>query len=145
MYGVVPVRSARKLGNANRNRFVAWSLTVLVFPGLLPVFSSLAADAATLANRDDKDHKVTIVEGETKSDQMLQPQQIMDKICPKSCVVRLNDSEDDEYQIEPDDMVSIEDGYLYHDTPPEAPTAPGTTPPAAPPAPPAVPQPPAKL
>ena len=104
------MRSARKQRNAVRKVSAVLGLAVLIFPGL-------AAQAATLANRDDKDHKVTIIEGEAKSDQTLKPQQIMDKICAKGCVVRLNDSEDDEYQIEPDDMVSIEDGYLYHDTP----------------------------
>jgi hypothetical protein len=122
------VRSARKQRNAVRTVSTVLGLAVLIFPGL-------AAQAATLANRDDKDHKVTIIEGEAKSDQTLKPQQIMDKICAKGCVVRLNDSEDDEYQIEPEDMVSIEDGYLYHDAPelpaptPGAPATPGTPPP----------------
>ena len=130
------MRSARKLQAAIRFRLVALGLTALVFPGQ-------AADAATIANRDDKDHKVTIIEGEAKADQTLKPQQIMDKICLKGCVIRLNDSEDDEYQIDPEDMVSIEDGYLYHDSP-DAPGGP-TSPPAPSPTSPPPPQPPAKL
>ena len=95
------------------------------------VSTGTAALAASLANRDDKDHKVTIIEGETKTDQVLKPQQVVEKICLKGCVVRLNDSEDDEYQLETDDAVSIEDGYLYHDAPDPQP-APGAAPKPAP-------------
>jgi hypothetical protein len=117
------VRSARKQTRAKRRQTLAVSLAVLVFSGFY-------ASAATLANRDDKDHKVTIIEGDAKADQTLKPQQIVDKICPKGCVVRLNDSEDDEYQIDPEDMVSIEDGYLYHDAPEPPATPPATAAPA---------------
>jgi hypothetical protein len=99
------------------------------------VLSGVAASAASLSNRDDKEHKVTIIEGDAKRDEVLKPQQIVDKICLKGCVLRLNDSEDDEYQLEAEDLVSIEDGYLYHDAP-DAPPAPGATPAPAPGSPP---------
>ncbi len=87
--------------------------------------------AAALTNRDDKEHKVTIIEGEAKADQVLKPQQVVEKICLKGCVLRLNDSEDDEYQLETDDIVSIEDGYLYHDAS-DTPAGPATAPLAVP-------------
>lgn len=74
-----------------------------------------ASAAASVTNRDEKDHKVTIIEGETKKDFTLKPTQALENICPQGCVLRLNDSDDDEYQIEPTDIVSIEDGYLYYD------------------------------
>ena len=95
--------------------------------------------AATLTNRDDKEHKLTIIEGDAKADQVIKPQQVVEKICMKGCVVRLNDSEDDEYQLDPEDVVSIEDGYLYHDSPDAPPNgaAPAPTPPAPAPQPPA--------
>jgi hypothetical protein len=114
------VRSARKRHCASRFRPLALGLTALVLSGV-------AASAASLSNRDDKEHKVTIIEGDAKRDEVLKPQQIVDKICPKGCVLRLNDSEDDEYQLEAEDLVSIEDGYLYHDAPDAAP-APGAAP-----------------
>jgi hypothetical protein len=75
------------------------------------------SEAASLANRDDQDHKITIIEGEASADQVLKPNQALEGICPKGCVVRLNDNEDDEYQLEATDVVSVEDGYLYYDTP----------------------------
>jgi hypothetical protein len=87
------------------------------------ILSGTPSSAATVSNRDDKEHKLTIIEGEAKSEQALKPQQVLEKVCLKSCIVRLNDSEDDEYQLDPEDIVSIEDGYLYHDAP-EAPAAP---------------------
>ncbi len=123
MYGVVPVRSARKRHCASRFRPLALSLTALILSGA-------SVSAASLANRDDKEHKITIIEGDAKADQVLKPQQSIEKICLKGCVLRLNDSEDDEYQLEAEDVVSIEDGYLYHDTPDPAatPAAPGAKP-----------------
>jgi hypothetical protein len=73
------------------------------------------AQTASVTNRDDRDHKITIVEGDVSKDHTLKPNQMLEGICPKGCVLRLNDSDDDEYQIEPTDIVSIEDGYLYYD------------------------------
>jgi hypothetical protein len=116
------VRSARKRHCASRFRPLALGLTALVLSGA-------AVSAASLSNRDDKEHRVTIIEGDAKRDELLKPQQVVDKICLKGCVLRLNDSEDDEYQLEAEDLVSIEDGYLYHDTP-DAQPAPGATAPA---------------
>jgi hypothetical protein len=90
--------------------------------------SSTAAHAVTITNRDDQDHKVTIVEGDTKTDHVLKPQQVLSGICAKGCTVHLNDDEEEEYQLESEDVVSIEESSLYYDTP-ETPAGPA---PAAP-------------
>jgi hypothetical protein len=79
--------------------------------------SSTAAHAVSITNRDEHDHKVTIIEGDSKADHVLQPSQTLNGICAKGCIIRINDSEDDEYQLEADDVVSIEDGSLYYDVP----------------------------
>jgi hypothetical protein len=94
-----------------RRRALHWAMTFAVLAGS----ASAAAAAASVTNRDDKDHKVTIIEGEKKQDYTLKPNQALEGICDKGCVLRLNDSDDDEYQLEPTDIVSIEDGYLYYD------------------------------
>lgn len=78
---------------------------------------SSAAGAVSITNRDDHDQKITIVEGAQSKDQVLKPQGVVEGICSKGCVVRLNDSEDDEYELEGNEIVSIEDGYLYYDGP----------------------------
>jgi hypothetical protein len=113
------VRSARerrcfKLGRAHARNNA--TLHFAMFSAAL-VLSGISASAATISNRDDKEQKLTIIEGETTVEQRLAPQQVLEKVCLKGCIVRLNDSDDDEYQIDPEDMVSIEDGYLYHDSP----------------------------
>lgn len=94
------------------------------------VLSGVVASAATISNRDDKEQKITIIEGDAKADRVLKPQQVLEKICPKGCVIRLNDVEDDEYQLDPEDVVSIEDGYMYHDSTDAPQNAPPTTAPS---------------
>lgn len=84
---------------------------------ILLLSSSTAAHAVSITNRDEHDHKVTVIEGDTKADHLLKPSQTLSGICAKGCVIRLNDSEDDEYQLEANDVVSIEDGSLYYDGP----------------------------
>ena len=70
---------------------------------------------------------MTIVEGETKTDHVLKPSQVLSGICAKGCTVHIDDDQEEEYQLEADDVVSIEEGSLYYDTPdtPAGP-APGT-------------------
>jgi len=96
--------------------------------GLL--LSSTAAHAVSITNRDDRDHKVTVIEGDTKTDHVMKPSQVLQGICAKGCTVRLNDDEEDEYELEADDVVSIEEGSLYYDNP-DAPTAPAPAGPKA--------------
>lgn len=76
-----------------------------------------AASASQLTNRDDKDHKVAITVGETTEAHILKPAAALDGICMKGCVIRLDDSENDEYELQGSEVVSIEDGYLYYDGP----------------------------
>ena len=56
----------------------------------------------------------------------LAPSAVLEGFCPSGCVIRLNDSEDDEYKLEGNEVVSIEEGFVYYDGPdvPEQP-APG--------------------
>ena len=96
--------------------------------------SSIAADAATITNRDEQDQKITIVEGETPTEHTIRPGQVLDNVCMKGCIVRLSESDEDEYEVTGDDVVSIEEGFLYYDEP-EA-TQNGAAPGAAPAAPP---------
>ena len=97
------------------------------------LLSTTAAHAVSITNRDEHDHKVTIIEGDKAADHVLKPLQALSDICVKGCTIRLNDEEDDEYVLEADDVVSIEDGSLYYDKP-DAPTAPTPAPGGANPA-----------
>lgn len=119
------------------------SLTTVLLGTMLGI--SAASATVTVTNRDEKDHKLTVVEedGAKKADLTLKALQVLEGICAKGCVIRLNDSEDDEYELEGTETVSIEEGYLYYDGPevpgeaPAAAPAPAPTPgaPAAPAAP----------
>ena len=85
----------------------------------LALSSSLANATISLTNRDNRDHKLTVIEdnGAKTTDHALKPSQVLEGICPQGCVIRLNDSQEDEYELEANDKVSIEDGYLYYDEP----------------------------
>ena len=95
------------------------------------LLGSTAAHAVSITNRDEQDHKVTVIEGDATADHVLKPSQTLNGICAKGCTIRLNDSEDDEYLLEANDVVSIEDGSLYYegpDTPAQPAPAPATGP-----------------
>jgi hypothetical protein len=92
---------------------------------ILLLSSTTAAHAVSITNRDEHDHKLTIIEGASKADHLLKPAQALSGVCVKGCTIRLNDSEDDEYQLEANDVVSIEDGSLYYDGPDAPAEAPG--------------------
>ena len=86
--------------------------------GVILLLSSVtAAHAVSITNRDEHDHKVTVIEGNAKTDHVLKPSQALNGICVKGCAIQLNGTEDDEYQLEASDVVSIEDGNLYYDGP----------------------------
>ena len=104
---------------------------------LLMAFAAPAA-AIKVKNNDDKEHKITVIEGETKKDHVLKPTAVLEGICLKGCVIRLNDSDNDEYELEGGEEVSIEDGYLYYDSaeaPADTPADTSKAPPAPAPAP----------
>ena len=94
--------------------------------GLL--LSTTAAHAVSITNRDEREHKVTVIEGEAAAEHVLNPSQTLTGICLKGCTIRMNNTEDDEYRLAADDVVSIEDGTVYYDAPdasagPQAPPA----------------------
>lgn len=78
---------------------------------------SSAALSLTVINRDDHNHKVTIVEGPRSTDHVLKPEAQVENVCLKGCVVRLNDSDEEEYELDGNEVVFIEDGNLYYDAP----------------------------
>jgi hypothetical protein len=94
---------------------------------MLLLASSAAAHAVSITNRDDHEHRLTIIEGESRTDHVLQPSQTLTGVCQKGCTIRLDeDDEDDWYQLEADASVSIEDGILYFDA--DAPAGPAAPP-----------------
>jgi hypothetical protein len=37
-------------------------------------------------------------------------------VCQKSCIIRLNDNVNDEYELDGSESVSVEAGFLYYDS-----------------------------
>ena len=91
-----------------------------------------AASAVTVTNRGDKETKLSIIEGEAKQDQILPAGKVIEGVCQKGCIIRLNDNDNDEYELEGSESVSVDEGFLYYDGQ-DAGSAPpaGSTPPAA--------------
>ena len=90
----------------------------------------LATDgvAASVTNRDTKEHKLSVVSSKDADSRVLKPNEAWSDFCLKGCIVRLNDDENATYELEGSDVVSIEDGFIYYDrddsaSPPRAPEA----------------------
>lgn len=82
------------------------------------LFSS-AAIAASITNRDGRDHKVIVIEGEAQTEHVLKPNGALGGICLKGCLIRLDDRSDDPFELEGSEVTSIEEGQLYNDEPAE--------------------------
>jgi len=88
-----------------------------VLLGASIALTASAAGAVSVTNRDDREVKLTVIEGDAKKDHVLKPSEELKEVCLKGCIIRLNDSESDEYELEGTEVVSIEEGYLYYDGP----------------------------
>jgi hypothetical protein len=74
------------------------------------------ACAITLTNRDATDQKLIIIEGDKQKERLVKPGERVE-LCPKSCVIRLPDGED--YEFDGEETVSLQEGLLYLDNPDE--------------------------
>ena len=75
---------------------------------------AVAAHAASITNRDERDHAVTIIEGEAKADHILRPSQTLSDVCLKGCTIRMNRSEDDEWLSEGPELQDQNGKYPDH-------------------------------
>ena len=94
-------------------------LTTILSAATLVLILTGAVHAASITNRDTQDHKLTIFEGENSKDVILKPNQSHNEVCAESCVIRLNDDENNEFEIEANELVSVEDGSLVYDGTPQ--------------------------
>lgn len=111
---------------------VQMTRAVSVVAGVLLSVATL--QAASITNREEREHTVTIMEGEAKADYVLKPSRTLSDVCLKGCIIRVNDGENNEYRLSGGDAVSIEDGTVFYDAPdasmrPASPPGPGKRPP----------------
>lgn len=90
------------------------ALTVCAIAALL---MTSAAPAATITNRGDNEVKLKVTEGSSRQDEVLPTGKVVDGVCQKGCIIRLNDNANDEYELEGSESVSVEGGFLYYDSP----------------------------
>lgn len=88
------------------------SIVALAGAGLASV-SATEADALTLRNADQKPYSVTVTENGDPKKVEIKPEQSLTNICPKGCVVALENGE--QYEFEGTETVSIEDGAIFLD------------------------------
>ncbi len=72
------------------------------------------ASAITLTNRDSSDQKLIIIEGDRQSERTIKAGEQLE-LCENSCVIRLPDGED--YEFDGKEIVSLEEGLLFLDNP----------------------------
>ncbi|MGO8954825.1 MAG: hypothetical protein ACLPWS_06110 [Rhodomicrobium sp.] len=84
----------------------------LIFAAL--VFWPAGASAITLTNRDATDQKFLLIEGDAQSERVIKAGEKLE-LCEKSCVIRLADGED--YEFDGPEIVSLEEGLLFLDNP----------------------------
>jgi len=82
---------------------------------IAPLFLATEGSAAILANRDTKEHKLTVIAGKDGETRLLNRDETWRDFCSNGCIVRLDDGENTTYELEGSDVVSIEDGVIYYD------------------------------
>ncbi len=78
---------------------------------LVSVFS--AAQAASVTNRDDKDHTVTIIEEDIQKDHVLKKDEVLEGVCERGCRIRIDGDDVNPYVLEGTEDTTIEGGDLY--------------------------------
>jgi hypothetical protein len=87
-----------------------YRLLVLALLSIWPA----AVSAITLTNRDRADQKLVVIEGDKQSETVIKAGEKLE-LCKKSCVIRLPDGED--YEFDGGEIVSLEEGLLFLDNP----------------------------
>jgi hypothetical protein len=94
-----------------------FDLLVISARAIAVLLMTSAASAATIANRGDREVKLTITEGVSVKEAVLPMGAVVDGVCQKSCIIRLNDNVNSEYELDGSESVSVEEGFLYYDSP----------------------------
>ena len=94
-----------------------FSLLVIAARTIAVLLMTSAVSAAMITNRGDKEVKLTITEGSSHQDEVLPVGKVISGVCQKSCIIRLNDNVNDEYELDGSESVSVDGGFLYYDSP----------------------------
>ncbi len=81
--------------------------------GVLSLLATGPAWALTISNLDPEPHKITVVAGSDSKELTVEPEKEVDAPCASGCKVKLEN--DEEYDLEGNETVSIEGGIIYID------------------------------
>ena len=99
----------RRSGRTNLRVYAACTIAALLMTS--------AAAAATITNRSDTEVRLSITEGSSRQTKVLPAGKVIDGVCQKGCIIRLNDNSKDEYELDGSESVAVEGGFLYYDSP----------------------------
>ncbi|MGI9476003.1 MAG: hypothetical protein ACR2PI_04810 [Hyphomicrobiaceae bacterium] len=90
-------------------------ICVIIAWATLTAMQVTSTHAVTLSNKDSATYKIEIIAKSTRREHQLGPGKSMANICEQGCIIRLNGSVDDDYELEGSERVSIEGGLVYYD------------------------------
>lgn len=82
-------------------------------PTLVLIGFSSAALAASVTNRDETDHAVTIIEGDVRKDHVLKKDEVLEGVCLKGCTIRIDGDDVNPYELDGSEVTTIEGGDLF--------------------------------
>ncbi len=94
-----------------------FDLLVMAADAIAVLLMTSAVSAATITNRGDEEVKLTITEDSSTQNEVLPVDKVIGGVCQKSCIIRLNDSLNNAYELDGSESVSVEGGLLYYDSP----------------------------
>ncbi len=106
-------------------RTFAWPLAVAV----LYFFAVNPVQSASIKNLDATEHKVVVVEGQTRQEHMVPGQQELTSVCTRVCSVYVG-ADPEPYEVRAADKMEIEEGQLFYleEAPQSEPSQPQSTP-----------------
>lgn len=89
---------------------------VLIAGAIAVLLNTSAAHSATITNRGADEIKFLVTEGASRQERMLPAGKSIEGVCQKGCIIRLDDSENGEYELNGSDRVFVEEGVLYYES-----------------------------
>lgn len=96
------------------------SSALVIGAAALPLLTA-EAFAVLITNRDSQDYRLILIEGTGQSSQPIKTGGVIEQVCLKGCVLRLEGTGKDTYVLEGPEIVSIEAGKVFYDGPGVAP------------------------
>jgi hypothetical protein len=105
----------RQADVATNSREAVWCAVALAAWSFVVLFQAGTAHAASLHNKDGVTYKVEVMVKSARRLHELAPGEAMRGFCEEGCIIRLNESADNDYELEGSERVSIEGGLVYYD------------------------------